>query len=150
LPGEPDAAAVVDEALGPLGLRGLKLHCHVQAIAPDDPRLDVLYERATSAGLPVVVHSGRAPTCNGYRIDPKALCSVEATRRVLRRHPRLKMVIPHLGADEIDEHFALLAEYEHLYLDTTMALADYFTPAPLPMLLEKHSRRLLYGTDFPN
>ncbi|HEX9103890.1 MAG TPA: amidohydrolase family protein, partial [Polyangia bacterium] len=58
LPGEPDADAIVDEALG-LGLRGFKIHCHVQKLGPDDPRLDLVYERAAAAGVPVVIHAGR-------------------------------------------------------------------------------------------
>src|SRR5258706_7377674 len=66
LPGDPDAEAIVDEAFGPLGMRGLKLHCHVQAIAPDDPRLDPIYARAADAGLPVIVHSGRTPMTTGH------------------------------------------------------------------------------------
>src|SRR5690554_6081869 len=34
LPGEPEAAAILDETFA-LGLRGVKLHCHVQCFAPD-------------------------------------------------------------------------------------------------------------------
>jgi len=38
-PSADDVAAVVEEALGPLGLKGLKLHAHVMGFPPDDPRL---------------------------------------------------------------------------------------------------------------
>ena len=170
LPGEPDADQIVAEALGPLGLRGLKLHCHVQALAIDDPRLEPVFRRAAAAAVPVVVHSGRAPACAGYSVDPGALCSVDATRRVLQRHPTLRLCVPHLGADEIAAHLALLDEFEHLYLDTTVALAGCFDGGPVlaPTLsrdamgavdldaaqllqsMEAHSDRFLYGTDFPN
>src|SRR5260370_41307485 len=73
LPGEPDAVAIVDEAFGPLGLRGLKLHCHVQRFAPDDPRLDPVYARAADAGRPVVIHAGRQPCLPAYGVDSHAL-----------------------------------------------------------------------------
>ncbi|HEY7955627.1 MAG TPA: amidohydrolase family protein [Polyangia bacterium] len=149
LPGEPDAEAIVDEAFR-LGLRGLKLHCHVQKIAADDPRLDPIYARAAQAGLPVVIHSGRAPCLSGYGIDPATLCSAEATRRALRRHPRLKLVVPHLGADEIEAHLAMLDEFEHLHLDTTMAVGGYLDLPLDPAALARHADRILYGTDFPN
>jgi predicted TIM-barrel fold metal-dependent hydrolase len=149
LPGEPDAPEIVDEAFR-LGLRGLKLHCHVQKLAPDDPRLDPIYARAAAAGLPVVIHSGRAPCLAGYGVDIHAICSVDRTRRVLERHPTLKLVVPHLGADELPQHFALLDEFEHLHLDTTMALGGWFEP-PLPAAqLARYADRILYGTDFPN
>jgi len=171
LPGEPDAEAVVDEALA-LGLRGFKLHCHVQAMAIDDARLTPIFRRAVAANVPMVVHSGRAPSSSGYGMDPKQLCSVAATRRVLERHPDLRLCIPHLGADEILAHLDLLDAFEHLYLDTTMALAGCFDgeppppsapeltaasmgadavePAELLRRIERHPTRFLYGTDFPN
>jgi len=150
LPGEPDAASILDEAFGPLGLRGLKLHCHVQRFSPDDPKVDLVYRRAAEAGLPIVMHSGRAPCLEGSPFDPRLMCSVERTRKVLERHPTLTLVVPHLGGDEVAEHFALLDQFEHLYLDTTMALAGYVGPPPDPALLERHADRILYGTDFPN
>jgi uncharacterized protein len=151
LPGEPDAAAIVDEALGPLGLRGIKLHCHVQKFSPDDPRLDAVYARCAEAGRPVVIHAGREPSLAAYGVDTRALCSAAATRRVLERHPRLTLVVPHLGISEAAEYLALLGEFEHLHLDTTMVVADYLGPPAIDAAtLEKHSNRILYGTDFPN
>lgn len=150
-PGEPDAAAVLREALGTtLGLRGLKLHCHVQRVSPNDPRLDEIYRHASDAGLPVVLHAGNAPALPGYGIDPRALCDAEATRDVLRRFPRLKLVVPHLGYDETSAYFAMLDEFENLWLDTTMTLAGHFAPPPDASLLAAHADRILFGTDFPN
>jgi predicted TIM-barrel fold metal-dependent hydrolase len=150
LPGEPDAGAIMDEALGPLGLRGFKIHCHVQQLAPDDARLDPVYSRATAAGVPIVMHAGRAPCLPGYGIDTRALCSAAATRRALERHPELTLIIPHLGDDEEAEYFALLDQFPRLHLDTTMMLSGYFTTKIDPALLVKYSDRILYGTDFPN
>lgn len=149
LPGEPDARRIVRDAVGVHGLRGIKLHCHVQRMAVDDPRvLDVL-EECDALGVPAVVHTGRAPRAGGYGIDPHEICGVERTERVLQRLPRLKLVIPHLGLDEIDDHLALLDRHENLYLDTTMACADYFEPAPRWDALERRADRIMYGTDFP-
>lgn len=150
LPGEPDAEATVKEALGPLGLRGLKLHCHVQKVAPDDPRLDPIYRLAAEAGRPVVIHSGREPASAAYGFDAHRLLSVRAMRSVLERHPTLTVVVPHLGADEIEAYAELLGEFEGLWLDTTMMLAGYFPQRPDDGLLAKWGHRMLYGSDFPN
>jgi len=157
LPGEPDARAILDEAFGPLGLRGVKLHCHVQRLAADDPRMDEVYDACEAAGLPAIVHAGRAPAPKepeGYGVDPYALCRVEAVERVLRRHPRLKLVIPHLGADEFAAYERLLDEHEHLHLDTAMAIGRFFDGArPSPVdreVIRRHPDRILFGTDFPN
>lgn len=150
LPGEPDAVEVVREALGPLGLRGLKLHAHVQGIAPDDPRLDPIYAEASAAGAPIVFHAGRAPMCAGYRCDPNVLCGPDRVAPVLERYPNLRFVVPHLGADSYSGFEALLDRFEHLYLDTTMAIASYLDPNPDLGILSRRSERLMYGTDFPN
>jgi predicted TIM-barrel fold metal-dependent hydrolase len=149
LPGEPDAEAIVDEALA-LGLRGFKIHCHVQRLGPDDPRLDLIYARAAAAQVPVVIHAGREPCFKAYDADIRAICSVAATRRALERHPQLTMIVAHLGMDEEKDYFALLAEFPNLYLDTTMVLGGYFDRRVDPTLLERHAERILYGTDFPN
>ena len=150
LPGEPDAEDVVREALHELDLRGLKLHCHVQRIAPDDPRLDPVWAACEDAGKPVVVHAGREPRSDAYGIDTHALCAAERVERVLQRHPRLVLVVPHLGADEVPAYAALVERYEHLWLDTTMAVAGYFPGWDWTDVIRRIGDRLLYGTDFPN
>ena len=149
-PGENDARALLDEAFGPLGLRGIKLHCHVQRMAADDPRLDVVYAACADADRPVVIHSGREPSMAAYGVDTRALCAAAQIDRVLTRHPTLTLVVPHLGFDEIAEYAALLDRHERLWLDTTMVIGGYF-PVELPYdFLARHADRLLYGTDFPN
>lgn len=151
LPGEPDAGAILDEAFGPLGLRGVKLHCHVQKISADDPRLDLVYARARDAGLPVVIHAGSEPANPAYGFDSHALCRPRAIRNVLQKFPRLKLLVPHLGMQEISEYLALLDEFENFYLDTTMAVGGYLGPPAVGAAeLERWSTRILYGTDFPN
>lgn len=150
LPGEPDADAIVREALGPLGLHGIKVHCHVMKIAADDPRLDGVYAACEDAGKPVLIHAGREPCSPHYGIDTHALCQVDRMERVLRRFPKLRVVVPHLGADEFAGYASLLDRYENLFLDTTMAVAGFFAVDAPWELVARHASRLLYGTDFPN
>ena len=53
--------------------------------------------------------------------------------RLLRRHPRLPLVIAHLGAPEYVEFLALAERFERVHLDTTMAFTDFFEQmAPYP------------------
>jgi len=150
LPGEPDARAIAREALETYRLRGLKLHCHVQRVAPDDPRLDEIYRVCAELGRPVLIHAGREPASPAYGIDVRQICSAQAIRRVLERHPDLTLVVPHLGADEVADYGQLLAEFPNLWLDTTMMLADYFPLPPTRAFVERWGDRLLYGSDFPN
>lgn len=148
-PGEADATAILDEAFA-AGLRGVKLHCHVQCFAPDAPELHEIYTACARAGKPLVMHAGREPASPAYRCDPHALCSAARVERVLRDHPALKLCVPHLGADEFEAYERLLLRHDNLWLDTTMAVADYF-PVPNPeRILRARPERILYGTDFPN
>jgi uncharacterized protein len=96
-----------------------------------------------------VFHAGRAPICAGYACDPNVLCGPDRVAPVLERHPNLRFVVPHLGADHYEGFEALLDRFEHLYLDTTMAIASYLDPPDLGILVRR-SNRLMYGTDFPN
>src|SRR4029079_16180062 len=61
LPGEPDAERVLEEGFA-LGLRGVKLPCHVQCFAPDAKEADPVYAACADAGLPLVMHAGREPS----------------------------------------------------------------------------------------
>ena len=148
-PGEEGAREILESAFAS-GLRGVKLHCHVQCFAPDAPQLEEVYEICERHERPVVIHAGREPASPHYRCDPYALCSAERLERVLRAHPRLRVCVPHLGADEFDAYERLLERHDNLWLDTTMAVAEYF-PGPVPeRLVRCRPDRILYGTDFPN
>ncbi len=153
MPGEPGAVDIAREALVDLDLFGLKLHCHVQKLAADDPRLTPIYRVAEDAGKPVLIHAGREPRSPAYGVDTHTLCSADRVERVLLAHPRLRLVVPHLGLDEIDAYRALLTRHPNLYLDTTMAVAGFFPGDGSDVIGEvarAHPGRILYGTDFPN
>ena len=148
-PGEKDAREILRRAFGE-GARGVKIHCHVQKVAPDDERLIEVFEVCETARKPVVIHAGREPSSTAYGVDTRALCSVAATARVLERHQGLTLVVPHMGADEYDEYEKLLDRFAGLHLDTTMALAGYLDRTDRFDIVARRSSRVLYGTDFPN
>jgi uncharacterized protein len=149
MPGEPGAVEILKDAFAS-GLKGVKLHCHVQCFSPDEERVEPIYRACEEAGLAMVMHAGRQPSSQHYLCDTQQLCSAARIERVLESHPRLKLCVPHLGADEFDTYQRLLERYDNLWLDTTMAIADYF-PAPTPIdLIRVRPERILYGTDFPN
>jgi len=148
-PGEPDARGILARAFA-LGLSGVKLHCHVQCVGPDAPELHEIYTLCAERDVPLVMHAGREPKSPGYRCDPHALCSAERVERVLRDYPRLRLCVPHLGADEFDAYAGLMERFDNLWLDTTMVVAGYFPVRDRFDLLEVRPERVLYGTDFPN
>lgn len=148
-PGEEGAVQILEEAFA-MGLKGVKLHAHVQAIAPDDPRMQPLYAACAAHDKPLILHAGREPKSEAYPVDVYTLCAVERVERVLRDHPKLKLVVPHLGADEFEGYGRLLERYDGLWLDTTMLLSNYFPMTPPASLVSRRPERILYGTDFPN
>ena len=149
LPGEPDAVAILEEAFA-MGLKGVKLHCHVQCFAPDAPETNAIYEICAKYNKPLVMHAGREPKSDALKCDPYKICAAERVEHVLRDHPKLRLCVPHLGADEFDAYEKLVERYDHLWLDTTMMLADYFAGDVPLHILESRPDRIFYGTDFPN
>jgi predicted TIM-barrel fold metal-dependent hydrolase len=149
LPGEPGASEILAEAFRD-GLRGVKLHCHVQSVSPDAPQMHEVYAACAAAGKPLVIHAGREPKSPAYAQDTYALCAAERIERVLQDWPALRICVPHLGADEFDAYERLLERYDNLWLDTTMAVAGYLPFVTPWRLLQARPERILYGTDFPN
>jgi predicted TIM-barrel fold metal-dependent hydrolase len=150
MPGEPGARQILGEAFAS-GLKGVKLHCHVQCFAPDAPELAEIYETCVEHDMPLIMHAGREPKSSGYKCDPYVLCHVDRTEAVLRSYPKLRLAIPHLGADELGGYTRLLERYDNLWLDTTMTLAGYFADDEHAFtMVRSRPDRIMYGTDFPN
>jgi predicted TIM-barrel fold metal-dependent hydrolase len=134
---------LVDEAFRHLGLRGAKLHPQVGGFALDDPRLDPLYERAVEYGAVLVAHAGRRPEASEY-------VGARVFGRLMRRHPDLRVVVAHAGADEFEAFFDLCGLYDGVYLDTAMVFNKYLGgPPPIGRVLEFQDR-VVFGSDFPN
>ena len=148
-PGEEGAAAILEEGFA-MGLRGVKLHCHVQAFAADHDSLHEIYATCIKHDAPLVMHAGREPRSAAYPVDTHTLCDAERVERVLRGYPKLRLCVPHLGADEFDAYGVLLERHDNLWLDTTMMLADYFPLATPERIVTMRPGRVMYGSDFPN
>ncbi|MDI2131993.1 amidohydrolase family protein [Yinghuangia seranimata] len=144
---EPEAAKYTEEAVE-AGARVFKAHLQVGAYDPTDPLLDPVWGLLADAGIPVVTHCGSGPM-------PGAHTGPEPMRRVLARHPRLPLIVAHMGLPEYTEFLDLADDYEHVHLDTTMVFTRYteqdtpFPRAALPRLRDQ-GERILLGTDFPN
>lgn len=148
-PGEPGARAVLAEGFA-LGLKGVKLHAHVQCFDMNSEAMEEIYAFCEERDWPLVMHVGREPKSPAYACDPHALCRADKLERVLERHPGLRLCVPHLGFDELAAYRRLIAQYDTLWLDTAMMLADYFPTAEPVDLGAFRTERVMYGTDFPN
>jgi predicted TIM-barrel fold metal-dependent hydrolase len=148
-PGEEGEEQILEHALSGV-FRGVKIHCHVMKIAPDDPRLDPVWRASARHRKPVVIHCGPEPALDGYGVDTRAVSGADKLRRALDRHPDAVVVVPHLGVDHSPQFEAMFAEFPNLYLDTTMAISGFFPYQPDVDILRRNPGRILYGTDYPN
>ena len=148
-PGEEDADGILQDAFDS-GLSGLKLHAHVQCFDMNAEYMKGLYDCCMRNDKPIVMHVGREPKSTAYNCDPYQLCSAGKLEQVLNDFPGLRICVPHLGFDELSAYRGLIAQYDNLWLDTTMVLTDYF-PLEAPIVLSRYrSDRIMYGSDFPN
>ena len=145
---DDDVATYVGKRLA-AGTDVFKVHVQVGGFDVGDPALDEAWGLIEDAGTPVVLHAGSGPVGTAFT-GPGPVAAL------LRRHPRLPLVIAHLGAPEYAEFLALAEEYAEVRLDTTMAFTDFFStmggafpPALLPRLADLRDKVLL-GSDFPN
>jgi hypothetical protein len=144
---EPGAISDVRRAVGQ-GAQVFKCHLQVGQFDPNDASLDGVWGLLAEAGIPVVTHCGSGPV-------PGAYTGPEPVAALLARHPRLPLVIAHLGMPEYADFLSLAERYGQVRLDTTMAFTPFaeatapFPRAELPRL-EALGDRILLGTDFPN
>jgi uncharacterized protein len=144
---EAEAAADVRRCIEEYGFRGFKLHLRVSELDPTAAALAPAFEQIEAAGLPLVMHCGSAP-------DPGPYTQPAYLRALLARHPRLRVVVAHMGAWDCEAYLELAERHETLYLDTTMVFVGFHAcdPFPPPLLarLEAASHKVLFGSDFPN
>jgi predicted TIM-barrel fold metal-dependent hydrolase len=135
------------QALVDQGIEDFKLHAQVGEFRLDDPQLEPAWDVLEAAGTPTVVHIGSGPIGNDFT-GPDHL------RRLLRRHPAVRIVVAHLGAPEYADFLTLAEEYDETRLDTTMVFTDFFDddgPFPDTLLprLAALGDKVLLGSDFP-
>jgi predicted TIM-barrel fold metal-dependent hydrolase len=109
-----------------------------------------IYRLCQESDKPLIMHVGREPKSPAYSCDPYALCSADKLEQVIKTYSGLRVCVPHLGADEFDRYCWLLDNYDNLWLDTTMALADYLPFENVPDLAKMRADRLIFGSDFPS
>ncbi|MFJ5936878.1 amidohydrolase family protein [Streptomyces sp. NPDC093071] len=144
---EPGVDGYVREALA-AGARVFKVHLQVGGFDPNDERIDDAWGSLADSGTPVVVHCGSGPT-------PGNFTGPGPMGRLLARHPRLRVIVAHMGMPEYGDFLPLAERYEGVHLDTTMAFTD-FSERLAPFPVREHKRlldlgdRILLGSDFPN
>lgn len=144
---EPGVREYVRDAID-AGARVFKVHLQVGGFDPNDPLLDDVWGVLADSLTPVVVHCGSGPA-------PGRFTGPDPVERLLARHPRLRLIVAHMGMPEYADFLGLAERYEGVHLDTTMAFTDFSERlAPFPEAERKRlldlGERILLGSDFPN
>lgn len=144
---EPGAGAYVEAALA-AGARVFKVHVQVGDFDPNDVLLDDVWGLLADSRTTVVIHAGTGPA-------PGRFTGPDRIAALLRRFPRLHLVVAHMGLPEYEEFLDLADVYDGVWLDTTMAFTAFtehhhpFPRAARPRLTE-HGDRIVFGSDYPN
>lgn len=139
-----DPARELERCVQELGFRGVKLYPVYQLFYPNDALLYPLYEKAQELGVPVMVHTGSS-IFQGVRLkygDPALLDDVAVD------FPDLTLILVHGGRGFwYRSAFFLSRIHPNVYLEVAglppQNLMDYFPD------LERHSDKVLFGSDWP-
>jgi predicted TIM-barrel fold metal-dependent hydrolase len=147
-PGEPDAIAVLDDAVRN-GARGLKLmsgHPDYYQMPLDAPAMLAIFEEVRALGIPVLMH------VSPKRI-PKQMPEFE---HLLQAFPDVTLVAAHYARTPPDfaETARLLDTYPNLFMDVSMGAGLPRYQGEIPRYLRQYrdfvlayQDRLLWGTD---
>lgn len=144
-PEDHDKMDYTEEILSHPKVMGIKLHFLIQLFRPDDRLFYPMYEKIIEKGKRLLMHIGTGPVGGPFT-------GIELFKKVLEDFPDLPVNIPHMGGYEFTEFMELLDNHPQLYLDTSYSFWPEF-PGSFNLdnsFLEKHSDRILYGSDFPN
>jgi len=127
------------------GFIGIKLHPDYQETYIDDEKYIRIIECAKENDLVTVVHSG---VDGGYPGQP-VRCTPERALKVIDRVRHSKLVLAHLGANEMAEEVIDLICGKNVYLDTAYVLR-YTDRDTFMRVLERHGEdRILFASDSP-
>ncbi|MBC7895633.1 MAG: amidohydrolase [Cytophagaceae bacterium] len=123
-------------------------------LAPDDARLEPLWQMAEQLEVPVGIHvggGGPGEAYSGSAAFRARLQSALTLEEVLVRHPRLRVYVMHGGYPMLDDLLALLFSHPQVYVELSMAANVETRPAfyrYLRGIVEAgYADRIMFGSD---
>jgi len=137
-----DPAAEVAR-MASLGLRGVKLHPEHQSFAPDEPRMEPIYEAALAHDMVVFFHAGADELHDTVRGTPRSFLAV------LEAFPTLRVALAHLGGYRVWNEVAEVLVGRDVFLDTAYTLG-HLPDADFVEIVHAHgAEKVLFGSDGP-
>ena len=174
LQNEAAAAAELDRCVKKLGFVGILLYTNLAGAWCDEPQFHWLYARAEELGVPLLLHPAKPMTTEqvkGYELTSTLGNMFENTIAMARiiasglldKHPKLKVVCPHLGGTlpyicgRMDHQLHVLKRGpQHLQRKPSEYLRSIYMDivSPLPEAMRfaldfSSADRLLFSSDHP-
>ena len=127
-----------------LGLKGIKLHPDYQDMYFDNIRYERIIDAASELGLITVVHAGVDPKC-----PEDVHCTPKMARKVLDDVKPEKLVLAHMGGNEMWDDVERYLVGQNVYFDTGVILNTMPQEQFLRIVHMHGADRILFGTDSP-
>lgn len=131
-------------AIKQAGFKGIKLHPDYQNVYFNDIRYKRMIDFASELDLIIVVHAGMDPKC------PQDIhCTPKMAREVIDEVAPAKLVLAHLGGNQMTSEVEEQLVGQSVYLDTAVVL-NYLKEEEFIRLARNHGMdRILFATDSP-
>jgi predicted TIM-barrel fold metal-dependent hydrolase len=128
-----------------LGLSGLKFIPHLIEMAPNDPRMYPLLEKAQELRMPILFHTGTHFHA-GARLK---YCRPEYLDDIAIDFPELKIIAAHFGFPWFHEAMAVVQKNANVYFNIAGWAPRYIPEYVIKMMNGPLADRALLGSDFP-
>ena len=127
------------------GIRGIKIHPDYMLHDIDESCFEPIFEICSELGLFVITHAG-LDVCSPDHIH----ATPDMILKVINRHPNLKLIAAHFGANMLFDEVIEKLCGKHLWIDTSLAYIENVEKNILIKILKKHDPdKILYGSDAP-
>ena len=153
--GDKKKALEMDLIFGEFGFAGIKLQLMVTDFHIWDQRMRPVYDKIMEYDTFLFVHIGTYPQPPREKFQFPYLGAIHL-ERFMGEYPEMKVIVPHLGADEYEPMWRLTKKYPNLYFDTAAIAVRDNTVLDDKMdrihneQIYEISDRILFGSDFPD
>ncbi|NTU70691.1 MAG: amidohydrolase family protein [Coriobacteriia bacterium] len=141
----PEAENPAEEIarMASLGIQGFKLHPEHQEFAPDEPRMEPIYDAALAHKMTLLFHAGRDEFHDTLRGTPESFAAV------LDAYPGLRIVLAHFGGYQMWGEVSDVLVGREVYFDTAYTLGHLPDDDFVEIVHAHGPERILFGSDGP-
>ena len=144
VPPDSENALAELERLKEAGVSGIKFHNEYQNFFVDDEKAFPIYERCAKLGFIMLFHGGAD---RGF--SPPVKTEPKRMRRVALRFPEAKIVVAHLGGQDMQEEAVQELADTNVFIDTSFSAISVDPSVAERSIRAFGADRVLFGTDCP-